>query len=143
MLVKDIMNDYVHTISPKMSVKKAAEAMSSKNIGSLIVVSKSKLEGIITERDILKKVVSLGKDPNSVKIEEVMTRDIIFVEPETDIDEAAEMMVKNQIKKLPVVSNNRLIGIITAMDIVTAEPKITEQIGNLVAFVKKKKFIAG
>ena len=143
MIVEEIMSDEVHTISPEMTVKQAAEAMSNKKIGSLIVIDDTKLRGIITERDIMIKVVSAGKDAGKMKIKDVMTRDVIYIEPTSDVDEAAQKMVDNKIKKLPVVSDNRLIGIITAMDIVTAEPKITEQVSSLVTFVKKKKFVAG
>ena len=143
MQVKDIMSENVHTISPSFSVKRAAEAMSRKKIGSLIVVSNVKLEGIVTERDIMSKVVSQGKDASKMKVKEIMTKDVIFIEPDVDVDDAAQMMVDNQIKKLPVVYRNRLIGIVTAMDIVNAEPKITEQISSLVTFVKKKKMVAG
>ena len=143
MIVKEIMSEDVHTISPDLSVEKAAKAMSSRKIGSLIVVSDTKLEGIITERDIMSKVVSLGKNAKNIKVREVMTKELVFTEPETDIDEAAQTMVDNEIKKLPVVYQNRLIGMVTAMDIVTAEPKITEQISTLVTFVKKKKMVAG
>ena len=143
MIVEEIMSDEVHTISPEMTVKQAAEAMSNKKIGSLIVIDDTKLRGIITERDIMIKVVSAGKDAGKMKIKDVMTKDVIYIEPTSDVDEAAQKMVDNGIKKLPVVSDNRLIGIITAMDIVTAEPKITEQVSSLVTFVKKKKFVAG
>jgi CBS domain-containing protein len=143
MIVEEIMSDEVHTISPEMTVKQAATAMSNKKIGSLIVIDDTKLRGIITERDIMMKVVSVGKSAEKMKIKDVMTKDVIYIEPGSDIDEAAQKMVENGIKKLPVVSENRLIGIITAMDIVTAEPKITEQIGSLVTFVKKMKFVAG
>ena len=143
MQVKDIMSDTVHTIPPTQTVKRAAEAMSRRKIGSLIVVSETKLEGIITERDIMSKVVSLGKDASKIKVKEVMSKEVVFIEPDSDIDEAARAMVDNQIKKLPVVYQNRLIGIVTAMDIVMAEPKITEQISSLVTFVKKKKMVAG
>ena len=143
MIVEEIMSDEVHTISPEMTVKQAAEAMSNKKIGSLIVIDDTKLRGIITERDIMIKVVSAGKDAGKMKIKDVMTKDVIYIEPNSDVDEAAQKMVDNKIKKLPVVSDNRLIGIITAMDIVTAEPKITEQVSSLVTFVKKKKFVAG
>ena len=109
MQVKDIMSESVHTISPSFSVKKAAEAMSRKKVGSLIVVSNIKLEGIVTERDITSKVVSQGKDASKMKVKEIMTKDVIFIEPNSDIDEAAQTMVDNQIKKLPVVYQNRLI----------------------------------
>jgi len=143
MIVKDIMKQNVHTIPPGFSVKKAAEAMSKRKIGSLVVVSDVKLEGIITERDITSKVVSRGKNADHTKVKDIMTREVMFIEPDSDIDEAAQIMVDNQIKKLPVVYRNRLIGIVTAMDIVNAEPKITEQISSLVAFVKKKKMVAG
>ena len=143
MNVEEIMTDEVHTTTSDMTVKAAAEAMSKRKIGSLIVVDGNKLRGIITERDIMLKVVSLGKDASKIKVKDVMTKELIYIEPECEIDEAAQKMVDNQIKKLPVVSDNRLIGMITAMDIVTAEPKITEQISSLVTFVKKKKFVAG
>ena len=143
MLVKDIMNETVHTIPPHFTVEKAAKAMNRRKIGSLIVVSDVKLEGIITERDIT-KLVSQGKDAGKTKVKDVMTKNVIFIEPDSDVDDAARIIVENQIKKLPVVYRNRLIGIVTAMDIVNAEPKITEQIGSLVAFVeKKKKTVAG
>jgi CBS domain-containing protein len=143
MLVRDIMTDHVHTVSPTFSIKEAAEAMSKRNIGSLIVVSSKKLEGIITERDIMSKVVSKGKNASTVKVRDVMSKKLVFIEPDCDMEEAAEMMVKEKIKRLPVVEHNRLIGIITAMDIVTAEPKMTETLSTLVSFVKKKNFVAG
>ena len=143
MQVKEVMSEEVHTVSPDFTVKKAAESMSKQKIGSLIVISEQKLEGIVTERDITSKIVSAGKDANKTKVKEIMTKELIFIEPDSDIDDAAKMMVDNKIKKLPVVYQNRLIGIITAMDIVNAEPKITEQISSLVTFVKKKKFVAG
>jgi CBS domain-containing protein len=143
MNVEEIMTDEVHTATSDMTVKAAAEAMSRRKIGSLIVVDGNKLKGIITERDIMSKVVSMGRDASKTRVRDVMTKELIYIEPNCDVDEAAQKMVENQIKKLPVVSDNRLIGMITAMDIVTAEPKITEQISSLVTFVKKKKFVAG
>jgi CBS domain-containing protein len=143
MIVSDVMNKEVTTIKPDVTVKAAAQIMSKEKIGSLLVVDKTKLAGIITERDVLEKVVSKAKDVNKTFVGEIMSKDVIFIEPQKDIDEAAQVMVDNQIKKLPVVYQHRLVGILTAMDIVTAEPKIMEQISSLVMLVKKKKLVAG
>ena len=80
MLVKDIMSEDVHTISPDFSVKKAAEAMTKRKVGSLIVVSGKKLEGIVTERDILKKAVCLGKDVNKTKVKDVIHPEELYAQ---------------------------------------------------------------
>jgi CBS domain-containing protein len=141
--VKDIMNTDVKTIRPGETVQKAAEIMKEFRIGSLIVIQGAKLVGIVTERDILNQVVADGKDPAEVKIEDVMTRDVIMVLPEMTIEEAVDLMMEKKIKKLPVVSNNKLIGILTATDIITAEPRMLKQLGTLMLFAKPKKPVAG
>jgi len=141
--VKDIMNTDVKTIKPDESVQKAAEIMKEFRIGSLIVITGTKLIGILTERDILNGVVAEDKVPSEVKVEDVMTREVIMISPEMGIEEAVDLMMEKKIKKLPVVSSDKLIGIVTVTDIITAEPKMLKQLGTLMLFAKAKKPVAG
>jgi CBS domain-containing protein len=143
MLVREAMNKGVKTISPNISVKDAAVIMVQNDIGGLIVVDNEKLVGIVTDRDILVKVVAKAKDVTKVTIGEIMTKEVIVIEPDLEIEKAAEVMVENKIKKLPVIENKTLIGILTSTDIITAEPKIVEQIEGFVLLTKNKKPVAG
>lgn len=142
MLVKDVMNKQVKTIYKEASIQEAVRIMTENRIGSLIVVENKRLIGIITERDILTKVVAKSI-PTDTKVKEIMVSKVISITPDKHIEDAAELMTKNKIKKIPVVFNNKLIGIVTATDLVAAEPKLLEQIGELIIFTKKEKAIGG
>jgi len=143
MIVRDVMNTDVKTIKKDATIQEAADLMSKYSIGSLIVVVDSRVIGIITERDILKKVVAAGQDAAQTKVKDIMTEDVIMIGPDTDIEDAAEIMMEKRIKKLPVVSQHRLIGIITATDLCTASPKIIEQLGTLLLLPRRKRAVAG
>ena len=141
--VKDIMNTDVKTIKPDESVQKAAEIMKEFRIGSLIVIIGTKLTGIVTERDILNGVVAEDKVPSEVKIEDVMTKEVIMISPEMAIDEAVDLMMEKKIKKLPVVKRDKLVGILTVADLAQAQPKLLKQISALMVFPKGGKTMAG
>ncbi len=143
MQVKEIMNTDVKTINLNSNVREAAELMSKSNIGGLIVVEDSKLVGIVTERDVMKKVVALNKSATKTKVKAVMTKKVIMIDPDKDVEEAAEIMLERKIKKLPIVYKNKLIGILTATDICAAQPKLIEQLAQLMLVPGKKKIIAG
>ena len=130
MLVEDIMNRDVKTISKTENIRTAAELMTKFRIGSLIVTEDNRVVGILTERDIL-KVVAEKKNLEEVKVEDAMTREVVVVEPDLDIQDAVDVMVERGIKKLPVVKGNRLLGIVTATDICAAEPKIIATLAKL------------
>ncbi len=99
--------------------------------------------GIITEEDIIEKVVSEGKEPAKTTIDEIMVRDVIHIESGKSLEDAAQLMTENKIKKLPVVENKDLLGIVTAQDMIAAEPKMMEQLGELLIFARKQKRVAG
>ncbi|MEM7820432.1 MAG: CBS domain-containing protein [Candidatus Aenigmatarchaeota archaeon] len=100
MLVMEAMNRDVKTIRPDATVKEAARIMNQNRIGSLVVVSGSgEVVGIVTERDILVDIVAEGKDSSNVQVEEIMSKKIIVVDPHQSLEEAADIMVKNHIKK--------------------------------------------
>jgi len=144
MQVKDIMNTDVKTISPASTAQDAAKEMNKYGIGGLIVVDRDRMAGIVTERDIMRHVVAAGKDPKKVKTKEIMVKRVIMIDPEADIYEAAEIMQQNGIKKLPVLHKSSLVGIITATDIVAAQPKMIQDLSELFAMGKKKsQIVAG
>jgi len=123
--VKDIIKKAV-SIEPNSSVKKAASLMSKKNIGCLIVMNNKKIVGIITERDILKKVEAVAKNVNSVFVKDIMIKKVITISPDDNLDDAALVMSKHKIKKLPVVDKGELIGIITNTDIIKNSERVNE-----------------
>ncbi len=143
MKVKDIMTTDVKTVTPKSTIQQAAKIMASCSIGCLIVVDSKRLVGIITERDIMREVVAKNKTPSKTKVQEAMTGEVVVIEPDAEIEDAANAMTEKKIKRLPVVYNNSLIGIVSSVDIVAAEPRMMEQIAQLFLFRSKKKKAAG
>ncbi len=140
MLVKEIMTTGVKTIRPEDTVKKLAEEMVKNKIGSLVVVSGSGgVVGIATERDIIEDVVLSGKNPEEMKVQDIMTKDLITVNPSNTLEEAADVMVNHHIKKLPVIEGGRLIGIVTATDLIAYENKLVEKISHLIMASPLKK----
>ncbi len=120
MKVKEIMNKAI-VIEHDISVKDAARIMSARNIGSLIVLNKNKIAGIITERDVMKNVSCLGK-----KISSVMNKNVVIVDHSESLENAALIMTERKIKRLPVVDNGKLVGMVTATDIVANSDLLNE-----------------
>jgi CBS domain-containing protein len=115
--IKDIMTKEVVTIDVNKTVFDAAELMSNKGVGCVIVLVQGFPVGIITERDMVKRVVAKRSSVDQ-KVTEVMTKTLITVEPETSLKEAARVMSANAIRRLPVLKNNKLVGIVVATDFV-------------------------
>ncbi len=111
------MTKDVATIEAGKTVFEAAELMSSKNLGCLIVVIKAFPVGIITERDIVRRIVA-KRAPLDQKLTEVMTKTLITVDPDASLKEAARIMSTNKIHRMPVIKQNKLVGIIAASDFV-------------------------
>lgn len=117
--VHDIMTRPVITADADLDVLSAAKIMGSANVGSLIVVSKEEPIGILTERDLVKKIVAQAVDPRGVKAAEIMNSPLVTIDPQASLREAAVLMLKAGVKRLPVISNGRLVGIITDTDLVS------------------------
>ncbi|MFQ6052184.1 MAG: cyclic nucleotide-binding/CBS domain-containing protein [Candidatus Hydrothermarchaeota archaeon] len=118
-LVKDIMIEEVLFTDVSSSIIEVANLMSTKDVGSLIVTKNEKPVGIITERDILKKVVAKGLDPKETKVSEVMHTPLITIDSESSVFQAAELMNMNKIRRLPAVKDDKIVGIVTVFDIIT------------------------
>lgn len=122
--VEDVMVREVMTIDENATVKEAAEVMNRFEIGCLIAVRKGKAMGILTERDMLKRVVAESKDATKTKVKDVMSSPLVVVEPAMDLEEAVRLMFQMKIKKLPVVDGKRLVGLVTLTDIARFQPQM-------------------
>ena len=113
--VKDFMTKNVITIDASKTVIEAADLMSQNNVGDLVVMDKNTPVGIVTERDLVRRVLAERKSLN-IKVSEVMTTPLRVIDPEAPLKEAARRMVNKGIRRLPVIKDNKLVGIITATD---------------------------
>lgn len=124
--VRDAMTPNVLTAIRSTNVAKAAKLMAALDVGSIVIIEDKKPVGILTERDLLMKVVSEDLKPSTIRVGKIMSAPIIVISPEKDIVEAARIMAKNKIRRIPVVENKKLIGIITSTDISLISPELAE-----------------
>lgn len=117
MKVKDIMTKTVVYVNPTSTVADAARLMQQHNVGSIPVCDQNGVVGIITDRDIVVRNVAVGNNPQSTAVKDVMTSHVVTASPEMDIRDASELMSKQQVRRLPVVDNNTLVGIVALGDI--------------------------
>ncbi len=129
--VEDIMVKEVITIDEKSTVKEAVEVMNKFEIGCLIAVRKGKAMGIITERDLLKRVIADTKDSTKTKVKDIMSSPLVIVEPSMELEEAVKLMFQMKIKKLPVVDAKRLVGLISLTDIARFQPHVIKILKQL------------
>jgi CBS domain-containing protein len=122
LLVRDAMAKNVKTVRVDDTVLDAVKKMNKFRIGSMVVLSGDRPVGIITERDILQRIVEPFLDPMVVKAREIMSAPLTTIGPEAPLEEAARLMVRLGIKKLPVVEGGKLVGMITTSDLVRASP---------------------
>jgi CBS domain-containing protein len=135
-LAKDIMSKPVETIDINASVIDAVLKMNKSKHGSIMVIEKEKLVGIITERDILERIVERFLDPREIQVNEIMSSPVVTIPPDTSIEEAAKMMTEKNIKKLPIMEDGKLVGIVTSMDLVKAGPKLLVMLEDLLRLGK-------
>ena len=121
---ENVMTTEVAVMNESASVKKAAEVMAQEGVGAIIVTVEGKAIGIVTERDILTRIVVEDKNARKTKLEEIMSSPLVTIEPSTDLEEAARLMFERKIKNLPVVHKKRLIGLINLQDICLFQPEI-------------------
>ncbi|HAQ40459.1 MAG TPA: CBS domain-containing protein [Clostridiales bacterium] len=119
MKIKDIMSNEIAYVNSDDSIEKAAQLMKQHNIGSVPVCSQNKVIGIVTDRDIALRSVADGRQNQSVG--DIMTQNPVTGTPDMDVHEAARIMGKKQIRRLPVVENNNLVGMVSLGDI-SVEP---------------------
>ncbi len=120
-LVSDILaikGARVHCITPEATVHDAVEKMTACSVGSLIVRSGDRIEGIFTERDALRRVMLAGRLPRATPVREVMTPRVVCVDPRTTVDACMALMTQERIRHLPVAEGPTLLGVISIGDLV-------------------------
>ena len=117
-IIREAMTSNPKTVSGNQTVVDAARIMKQEDAGIVPIVDGDKLVGVLTDRDIAIKVVAEGKDPQSVKVTELASRDLVTVDPQQDLDEALRLMARHQVRRLPVVEEDgRLVGILAQADV--------------------------
>lgn len=108
----------IHSITSEATVFDAIKLMSELGVGALLVMDGSRLVGVISERDYTRKVILKGRSSSSTHVHEIMTKNVICLSPDNNIDECMALMNDNQIRHLPIVENDEVVGVITIMDVI-------------------------
>lgn len=111
-----MVKDVVKVVSSTL-VDNAVKVMNKNHIGCLIIEDNGETRGIVTQRDLLKKVLEKAKDPRKLVVSDIMTKKLVVGNPDMEIHEAARLMFKKKIKKLPIMENGKLVGLITLTNI--------------------------
>ena len=131
LLVRDFMSKDVKTVRVDDTVREVVRKMNKFRISSIIVMEGKRPVGIITERDILERIVEPCMEPTAIKAMEIMSSPVISTSPDVSIEDATRLMAAKKIKKLAVIERGRLVGIVTSMDLVRASPKLINLIEEL------------
>jgi len=119
--VKDVMTPNPRTVTPETSVVEAAKLMTSEDVGPLPVVEGGELVGIVTDRDLVVRVIAEGRDPESTLVGDVCSSKPVTVSPEDDVSHALALLAQHQVRRLPVAEGDRIVGIVAQADIAREE----------------------
>jgi len=147
-LVKDVMRKKVVTIDGDKSTKQAGELMSKTRKGSIIVTRKNKPVGIISDSDLIKRIVAKNLSASKIKIKNAMSKPLITIKPEDKILEAVKKMKKSNIHRLPVVVDGKIVGMVSLTDIARTSPEMVDLLEYRLKmketpFAIKEKFTSG
>jgi CBS domain-containing protein len=120
MKIREVMTSDPVTLDASAPVIEAAEAMRHSDIGDVVIRKNGKLCGIVTDRDIVVRVLAAGKDPRTTNVESICSRDMLTVSPDQDTSTAVKLMRERAIRRLPVVENSNLLGMISLGDLAVA-----------------------
>ncbi|MGE5605376.1 MAG: CBS domain-containing protein [Bacteroidota bacterium] len=119
MKIRDIMTDDVAVVSPDSTVLEVAQLMQKHDVGAVPVCEGANIVGLVTDRDIVVRNIAHGKDPHQTPVKDVMTTQVKSANPEMSLSQAAGIMAAQQIRRLPVVDENRLVGMVSLGDLAT------------------------
>ncbi|SKC75936.1 CBS domain-containing protein [Maledivibacter halophilus] len=127
MKVKDLMTTNVRTADVNASLPEVAQSMKTLDVGSIPICDNNRnVVGMVTDRDIVLRSVAEGSNVENVRAQDVMSTEVVSVSPDTDVHEAADIMAQNQIRRLPVVENGRIVGIVAIGDFATQNIYVNE-----------------
>ncbi|NYT00381.1 MAG: CBS domain-containing protein [Methanocellales archaeon] len=132
MSVREIMTREVVTAEKDTKASKAGEMMIKQKVGSLIVTEKGEPTGVVTERDLVLKIISKDLKPSSMTLKDIMTKPLVTIEPNESISEAARKMIRLGIRRLPVIENGKLVGIVTDTDMIAVSSELTYILSDII-----------
>jgi CBS domain-containing protein len=130
--VRDVMTKNVVTAPPDMSAAEAGKKMVENRVGNVIILKEGRPVGIVTESDMVAKVISKNMKPSSIKLEQLMSKPLITTRSSDDINDAVLVMAQKKIRRLPVIDEEVLVGIITDADVIQASSEINQILDNLI-----------
>lgn len=130
-LVRDVMTRNVKSVGTNQPLIEAIQLMYKFDIGSIIVIQRAKPVGIITDRDVIRNIAMSQLDPVNLKAKDLMSTPLITIEENASIEEAAQIMIRRKIKRLPVMKGEKLTGIITVTDIAKTTPQLVKVFEDL------------
>lgn len=133
--VKDVMTADPKTVTPETSVVEAARLMTNEDVGPLPVVEGGELVGIVTDRDLVVRVIAEGRDPESTLVGDVYSGRPVTVSPEDGVDRALALLGQHQVRRLPVAENGRIVGIVAQADL--AREESNEAVGEVVEDISR------
>ena len=138
--VIDAMTKKPISVTQDDTIRNCTQLMLNKHVGSLLVKEGEKLLGFLTERDLV-RMISMGVDPNTTRVKQIMTKKIVAISPEKDIYDAIVLMNRENVRRLPVILNNKIIGLITVRDILTIQPTLFELIMDKVSIIESHRIV--
>jgi CBS domain-containing protein len=133
--IREVMTPSPETVGPGQPVAEAAKLMKQADVGMIPVVKEGQLSGTVTDRDIVLRVIAEGKSTASTTVGEIASGEVVTVDPEQELEEALELMAKHQVRRLPVVENGRLIGVLAQADV--AREGDERQVGETVEQISR------
>ena len=140
--LEDVVVRKVVTISPEVSVRDATDLMEEKSTSCLVVLVDGMIEGILTSRDVIQRVVARGTHPSEVTVGEIATHPVIVLKPETFLGEAIKVMLQRRIKKIPLIDGRgRLVGLVSLSDIVEFHSELFSALWERIIMMEPATFV--
>jgi CBS domain-containing protein len=133
--VKDAMTADVKTAAPSESLTGVARLMKQEDVGSVPVVDGLRLIGVVTDRDIVVRGIADGSDPHAIKAGDIASRDVVTVRPDDDLGDALRLMAQHQVRRLPVVDDGQLVGVLAQADV--AQEAKEKDVGHVVEEISR------
>lgn len=133
--IRDLMTENPSSCERGASVAEAAKVMARENVGPIPIVEGGRLVGVVTDRDLVVRVIAEGRDPESTTVGEVASSDLVTLSPDDSLDQALELLAKHQVRRLPVVEDERLVGILAQADVARHAREV--QTGEVVEQISK------
>ena len=139
MKIREVMTNPVIRISGDETVEVAARTLAHYNIGALMICGNDgRVRGLVTDRDIVTRCIAAGRNPGAVKVSQIMSGSVVGIPPDMDTGEAAEIMGRRQIRRLPVLENEKLCGMVSLGDLARADANTTQALSQISSNIRPR-----